>query len=84
MSARIYRIWELLVIRWVYLTGKGKRTREWKHYVRSEGSKKGWKTRRLSAAIRKGRESGLFHDRYDSANVPVPESMSQDSLPRAQ
>lgn len=47
----IYRLWEYLVIRWVYLTGKGKRRREWKHYRRSEGAKKVWLTATRAAGL---------------------------------
>lgn len=54
MRARLYRIWEQLVIRFVYLTGKGKRTRQWRHYVRSEASRKAWVTRKHNKAARVG------------------------------
>ncbi len=47
MTQRIRIIWEQLVIRYVLVTGRGKRSREWKRYVRSEASKRGHVTRRL-------------------------------------
>lgn len=53
MKIRIHRLWELAVIRYVYLTGKGKRSREWKRYVRSEAGRKSWVTRKANT-------SGLF------------------------
>ncbi len=47
MTNRLYDLWEHLVIRFVLVTGKGKRSRAWRHYVRSEASKRGHVTRRL-------------------------------------
>ncbi len=47
MRNRIYLIWEQLVIRYILVTGRGKRSREWRHYVRSEAARKGHVTRRL-------------------------------------
>jgi hypothetical protein len=55
----IYRLWELLVIRWVLVTGKGKRRREWIHYRRSMGARKGAVTKkRMKEAARAGAAEG--------------------------
>lgn len=50
MTRRLLRLWELLVIRYVLVTGRGRRSREWKRYRRSEGSRKAWVTRKANMA----------------------------------
>lgn len=40
LKDRLHRLWELLVIRYVLITGKGRRRREWIHYRRSMGGRK--------------------------------------------
>lgn len=47
------RIWTLAVCNYVRVTGKGKRSRQWKAYVRSEAAKKAWVTRKQNIANRK-------------------------------
>lgn len=58
VKARLYRLWELLVIRWVLITGKGKRRREWIHYRRSMGARKGAVTKKAMKAARAGAADG--------------------------
>lgn len=58
VKARLYRLWELLVIRFVLITGKGKRRREWIHYRRSMGARKAAVTRERNKAARAGAADG--------------------------
>lgn len=52
LKDRLFRLWELLVIRFVLITGKGTRRREWIHYRRSMGARKGAVTRKINKAAR--------------------------------
>lgn len=77
------RIWTLAVCNYVRVTGRGKRSRQWKAYVRSEAAKKAWQTRKQNIANRKYEE---FLDRVQvkpeelAALAIVPESDTEDEL----